>query len=164
VYHKPGRIEEDLGVGEGAHVALVVDADQDDTATALEPDDLVLLLPVPQVGKAYRPLVQSMTFPGITAKTTAATQSLTFSRFFNSTFGSKPEGESAELASNVVGGGEPTDRGYQLMVSIPRQGRKRFRVSLSVVNVEDEWHVVWSLTRRNYPANPSTFAEIVLVD
>jgi hypothetical protein len=33
---------------------------------------------------------------------------------------------------------------------------------LAVVNVEEEWHVVWSLTRRNYPANPSTFAEVVL--
>jgi hypothetical protein len=162
VYHKPGRIEEDLGVGEGTHVALVFDADPDDAPYVLQPDDLVLLLPVPQNGKAYEPLVQSMTFPGITAKTTAATQSLTFSKFFNSTFGAQPEGESAQLAKDVVCSGSLTDRGYQLVVGIPRQGRKRFRLSLAVVNVEDEWHVVWSLTRRNYPANPSTFAEVVL--
>jgi hypothetical protein len=164
VYHKPGRIEEDLGVGEGTHVALVFDANPDDTPFALQPDDLVLLLPVPQNGKAYEPLLQCMTFPGITAKTAAATQSLTFSKFFNSTFGSIPEGESAELAKDVVCSASLTERGYQLVVGLPRQGRKRLRLSLAVVNVEEEWHVVWSLTRRNYPANPSTFAEVVLGD
>jgi hypothetical protein len=54
-----------------------------------------------------------------------------------------------------------TDDGYHAEIALPHGRRGELRISLTVAVVVGARRA-FSLSRRNYPANPATFAEVVL--
>jgi hypothetical protein len=155
-------------IGAGDHVQLIIDVDPDDRRHGLTPRDLVVLIPAP-TEEAGEPFVGSMRFEGFMSKWLADNERLTFSEFLLSTFGEKPTGEAGQIAQGLtvggrwsVVGGQGSVVGYTLELALPLPDSERLRISLSVVDVGQGERRVWSLAKRNYPANPATFSEVVV--
>ena len=95
------------------------------------------------------------------AKWLADNHALTFTEFHLSTFGSDPSPVVAAMADGLEYGTRRTRTGYSAELALPHLGRDRLRMSLTVTSTSGGKRVA-SLSRRNYPANPTTFAEILL--
>jgi hypothetical protein len=65
------------------------------------------------------------------------------------------------MASGASYAVRPAPGGYTAELALPHLDRDRLRISLTVTTTAGRKRVA-SLSRRNYPANPTTFAEIVL--
>ena len=152
-------VREGSRLGEGDHIALVIDADP--TGARIGPDDLYILLPPPG-GETDRPIVTSLRFEGFMAKWLADNRALTFTEFHLSSFGSAPSATMAPMAAGITYGTRRSDTGYTAEVALPHMGRERIHLSLTVTSTTGGKRVQ-SLARRNYPVNPVTFAEIELV-
>jgi hypothetical protein len=153
------RVREDLSLGEGDHIAVVVDGDPLDGP--IGGDDLFLLFPPPADG--VEPVITSLPFQGFMAKWLADNRALTFTEFHLSTFGTDPSPVVAPIAAGVRYAARRTRTGYAAEIALPHQGRDVLRLSLTVTSMGGGKRVA-SLSRRNYPANPVTFAEIRLRD
>ena len=146
-------------LGEADHIAIVIDGDPTDGA--IGKDDLFVLLPPPNDIANAEPVVTALTFEGFMAKWLADNQALTFTEFHLSTFGSDPSPVVAPMADGLEYGARRTRTGYSAELALPHLGRDRLRLSLTVTSTSGGKRVA-SLSRRNYPANPTTFAEIRL--
>ncbi len=144
-------------IGEGDHVALVIQRHPQGPRTYLTPDDVVVLIAPPTDGAEFVATQQSMGFRGFMAKWLADNRNLTFSEFHVTTFGAEPT-VPVELR---VAGAQVAD-GYTVEIAIPHRGQSRVRLSLDVAATLGGARRYWSLSERNYPANPATFSEIVL--
>ncbi len=159
------RVRDGSRLGEGDHIALVIDADP--TGARIGSDDLYILLPPPGGGggggrETDRPIVTSLRFEGFMAKWLADNRALTFTEFHLSSFGNAPSGTMASMAAGITYGTRRSDTGYTAEVALPHMGRERIHLSLTVTSTTGGKRVQ-SLARRNYPVNPVTFAEIELV-
>ncbi len=154
------RVEPGQRIGAGHHVALVLQHDLDPGRNFLTPEDLVVLLPPPSPTGPPAPLTVSMDLRGFMAKFLADNRALRFSEFLLSTFGTPPAPPVAEIAGGFIYRVHRTAEGYQGEMALPRQGRDRARLSLMVVGERDGARTVHSLSRWNYPANPTTFVEV----
>lgn len=149
-------------VGQGDHVRLIVDVDPQDAKLGLTRDDLVILVPPPDGSGGPDPVVTSMNFHGFMSKWLADNERLTLSEFMVSTFAVEPEGEAAAIARGAIIGRRVSPDGYTVEIALPRGRSERLRLSLVVADVRQGGTRVSALAHRNYPANPATFAEIVL--
>ncbi len=156
------RVEPDDRVGEGDHVALVVESEPPVHRRYLTPEDLVILLPAPEGPLQPTPLIRSMRFEGFMAKFLADNQALTFSEFLVSTFGTAPSSAMAAVAEGLRYRTQLTPNGYDLEMAIPLGERDTLRMSLTVVDAQKPRPYIQSLARRNYPANPATFSTVVI--
>ncbi|MBE0594164.1 MAG: beta-N-acetylglucosaminidase domain-containing protein [Gemmatimonadales bacterium] len=148
-----------LRIGERDHVALVVQHDEDAGRRALDREDLVVLVGPPSAAGGSSTFVGTAPFTGFMAKYLADNRDLTWSEFLLSMFG---EGEARADRADVRCAAT-ADRGrYRVEIGIPVEYRAGVRLSLSVLDVTGGERTVFALARRNYPANPATFAEIVL--
>ena len=150
------RIRDGSRLGEGDHIALVIDADP--TGARIGPDELYVLLPPPG-GETDRPITTSLRFEGFMAKWLADNRALTFTEFHLSSFGDAPSTPMEPMAAGIKYGTSRSDTGYTAEVALPHMGRERIHLSLTVTSTTGGKQVQ-SLARRNYPANPVTFAEI----
>ena len=146
-------------LGEADHIAIVIDGDPTDGA--IGKDDLFVLLPPPNNIANAEPVVTALPFEGFMAKWLADNHALTFTEFHLSTFGSDPSPVVAPMADGLEYGTRRTRTGYSAELALPHLGRDRLRLSLTVTSTSGGRRVA-SLSRRNYPANPTTFAEILL--
>ena len=153
------RVRDGSGLGEGDHIALVIDADP--TGARIGPDDLYILLPPPG-GETDRPIATSLRFEGYMAKWLADNRALTFTEFHLSSFGDAPSATMEPMAAGITYGTRRSDTGYTAEIALPHMGRERIHLSLTVTSTTGGKRVL-SLARRNYPVNPVTFAEIELV-
>jgi hypothetical protein len=151
------RIREGITLGEGDHIAVVVDGDPLDGP--IGGDDLFLLFPPPN--GAGEPVITALPFQGHMAKWLADNRALTFTEFHLSTFATDPSPVVASIAAGVRYATGRTRTGYTAEIALPHQGRDVLRLSLTVTSTGGGKRVA-SLSRRNYPANPVTFAEIRL--
>lgn len=143
-------------VGEGDHVALIVDGDLTDGE--IGPRDLYVLVGAPLPGGRGATYVGTLRFEGFMSKWLADNRNLTFTEFHLSTFGGDLEGPMAGAASGVAAASARTARGYGVEIAIPRMGRDRLRFSLTVATTEGRRRA--SLARRNYPTNPETYVDL----
>ena len=145
-------------IGEGDHMAVVVDGDPEDGA--IGPEELVLLLPPPG---DEPPTIRATAFgfQGFMAKWLADNRALTFTQFHISNLGLPLSATVAPMASGASYATRRAPGGYTAELALPHLGRNRLRISLTVTTTAGRKRVA-SLSRRNYPANPTTFAEIVL--
>jgi hypothetical protein len=97
------------------------------------------------------------------AKWLADNRALTFTEFHLSTFATDPSSVVASIAAGVRYATRRTRTGFAAEIALPHQGRDVLRLSLTVTSTGGGKRVA-SLSRRNYPANPATFAEIRLRD
>ena len=153
------RVRGGLMLGEADHIAIVIDGDPMDGA--IGKDDLFVLLPPPNNIANAEPVVTALPFEGFMAKWLADNHALTFTEFHLSTFGSDPSPVVAPMADGLKYGTRRTRTGYSAELALPHLGRDRLRLSLTVTYTSGGRRVA-SLSRRNYPANPTTFAEIRL--
>jgi len=153
------RVRGGRTLGEADHIAIVIDGDPTDGA--IGKDDLFVLLPPPNNIANAEPVVTALAFEGFMAKWLADNRALTFTEFHLSTFGSDPSPEVARMADGLKYGTRRTRTGYSAELALPHLGRDRLRMSLTVTSTAGGRRVA-SLSRRNYPANPTTFAEILL--
>lgn len=157
VPYAPRTVRHGAQVGQGDHVALVMQADADATRKHLTPDEIVILLSPPTLGAESEMIVRSLDMGAFTAKWQADNLNMTFSEFHVSTFGTEPEASVSPRAS-----GRRSGNGYAVEFAVPRLGRDSLRVSLSVRVTIGRDRRSYSLAQRNYPANPATYAELVL--
>jgi hypothetical protein len=153
------RVLDGNRLGEGDHIALVVDGDPTDET--MGSDDLVVLLPPPNDVRGVEPVITSLPFRGFMAKWSADNRAFTFSEFHLSTFGTAPSPLMAPMAAGVRYAARPSPTGYTAEVALPHLGRRELRVSLTVTTTAGGRRVV-SLSQLNYAANPATYAELVL--
>jgi hypothetical protein len=143
-------------VGEGDHVQLIVHADSGGVDRGLSARDLVVLVGAPGRDGAGTAFVGSLAFTGFVSKWRADDADQTFSEFFLTSFsGPHPD------AARVQRAAAPLPGGYGVEVALPRNGRDRWRMSLSVKDTGRRGGI-WALALRNYPGNPATFARVVL--
>lgn len=143
-------------LGEGDHVQVIVDTDSTDAPRGLTPRDLVVLVGAPDVGGLTEAFVGALGFQGFMSKWLASNRDLTISEFFLTTFrGPHPDGARVRRAAARIGGG------YAVEIALPRNGRDELRLSLSVRDAGPGGGIA-ALALRNYPANPATYARVVL--
>ena len=147
-----------LRLGEGDHVALVVQHDEGPERRALDRGDLVVLIAPPSMADSAPTFVGTVPFAGFMAKYLADNHDLAWSEFLLSIFG-----DGVESAPTVqIRSAATTDRGrYRVEIGIPMARRGTVRLSLTSLNVSPGRRAIFTLARRNYPANPATFAEIL---
>ncbi len=151
-------VREGSRLGEGDHIAFVIDADP--SGKQIGPDDLYILLPPPG-NAAAKPITIALQFEGFMAKWLADNRALTFTEFHLSTFGSPPSTQMAPMAAGITYAARRTSDGYTAELALPHLNRDKIRLSLTVTSTAGGKRVL-SLARRNYPVNPATFAEIQL--
>jgi len=144
-------------IGEGDHVALVVQHDVDPDRRMLDTADIVALA-APPGGGAARGFAGTAPFEGFMAKYLADNRDLTWSEFLLSMFSAERPAPDVRSAATVV------DGRYRVEFAVPLTGRDRARVSLTVLDVSGGSRRVFALASRNYPADPATFSEIALPD
>jgi len=144
-------------IGEGDHVALVVQHDADASRTRITPDDAVVLVSPPSSGTASEMLVRSIDMGTFTSTWVAPRPNLTLAEFFVSSFGTEP----ADVASFRAAGTRVAS-GYAVEVAIPRDGRDTVRLSLTVTATVGGERQSFSLAERNYPADPAAYAVLLM--
>jgi hypothetical protein len=159
VPHLPHTVRNSPSIGEGDHAAIVLQDDSDETRQYLTPRDAIVLVSPPTAETTASALVQSMAFHGFMAKWLADNQGLRFSGFHVSTFGS-----GSSLTRSIDAVGQLRSGGYVLEIQVPRRGRDLVRLSLTVTATVSGRRQTYSLAQRNYPANPATFATVVLTE
>lgn len=160
----PDRIRHGAAVGEGDHIALVLDVDPSDGG--LGPTDLIVLVGAPDPGAAAEEVpsvVTALGFEGFMTKYLADNEALTFTEFHLTTFGSATTGRTREVAGGVRTATARTTGGYTAEIAFPAPVPSSVRLSLTVAVQREGRRRHFSLARRNYPANPETFARIELV-
>ncbi len=155
VPHVPRTVNPAPRIGEGDHVALVLQAGSSTPRKYLTSEDVIVLLSPPTDQTETTVLVQSMAFHGFMAKWLADNRNLRFSEFHVSTFGSEPP-----ISQSISAVGRTSSDGYTMEIAVPRLGRAELRLSLTVVATVGGQRQFYSLAQRNYPANPATFAEL----
>ncbi len=141
-------------VGVGDNVALVVQADAEANRQYLVPEDQTVLLARPPAEGTF---AGRLPFRGFMAKYLADNRDLAWSEFMISTFGNDA------APTDVRWDRDETATGWSVEFAIPAAGRDRVRLSLSVMDVNDSGRrTTYALASRNYPANPATFAEVVI--
>ncbi len=165
VPYSANAVREGSHMGEGDHIAMVLDSDPSDDE--ISPRDLFVFL-VPPTGRAEGgveseppPLIRSMEFTGFMSKFLADNRAFTFNEFYLSTFTRPPHQSVAAVADGIVYRARRAEGGYHAEIALPHGQRDRLRISLTVA-VVDGGRRVFSLSRRNYPASPATFSEVVL--
>ena len=149
-----------LRIGEGDHVALVVQHDEDPARRALAREDRVVLVAPPSGTGSASTFVGTAPFAGFMAKYLADNRDLTWSEFLLSMFGDG----STSAGTREIRRAATADRGrYRVEIGLPWARRTGVRLSLTVLDVSRGTHSVFALARRNFPANPATFAEIIPV-
>jgi hypothetical protein len=144
-------------IGEGDHVALVVQHDDDPHRRMLDTADVVVLA-APPGGGAAPAFAGTAPFVGFMAKYLADNRALTWSEFLLSMFSAESPAPDVRSAATLVAGG------YRVEIAVPLPDRDRARVSLTVLDASGGSRRVFALASRNYPADPATFSEIVLPD
>jgi hypothetical protein len=157
VPHPPQNVNRSPRIGEGDHVALVIQGDPQGPRTCLTPDDIVVLIAPPPDGADLVATQLSMGFRGFMAKWLADNRNLTFSEFHVTTFGAEPP-----VPKELRAAGVHVADGYTVEIAIPHRGLTPLRLSLSVAATLGGARRYWSLAERSYPANPATFSEIVI--
>jgi hypothetical protein len=157
VPHTPGTVRAGPRIGEGDHVALVVQHDAVASRAHLTPDDVVVLISPPTRGAESEMIVRSIDMGAFTAKWQADNPHLTFSEFYVTTFGTEPA-----ASASIRAAGRRLENGYAVEVAVPRSGRDSLRVSLTVTATVGGERVGYSLAQRDYPADPATYAELVM--
>ncbi len=161
----------DLPKGEslskGDHLALILVRQPADPDNCLKPEDLVILVAPPRDKRQPQKLVLSMHLEGFMAKYMAGAHSLTTNSFIMAQFGFPPDpGDSC--ASQITCRSRKGATGYDTEISIPRMGRREFRFNLVVRAVDrvqgrKRSHTEM-LSQKRYPANPTTFPRVLLVE
>ncbi len=157
-FQVPGRVRADAGnrIGEGDHVAVIVPRDPERPRSGLEREDLVLLLTSAD-GSRHAEWVGRLNVHGFMAKFLADNRNLTWSEFLLTSMG-RPDTAAATGIRRAV---SATRSGYTVELAIPIAGA-RMRLSLTVAHAGANGRAFSSLSRRNYPANPATYVELVL--
>ena len=96
-------------------------------------------------------------FEGFMAKYLADNRDLSWSEFLLSMF---DEGSASAMSREIRWSATSHRGGYRVEIGIPAVGQTSVRLSLSVLDVSGGRRNVFALARRNYPANPATYAEI----
>ena len=156
VPHPPRTVNRSPRIGEGDHVALVIQHEPDGPRTHLTPEDVVVLIAPPAGGADLVATQLSLGFRGFMAKWLADNRNLTFSEFHVTTFGAEPT-----VPLELQAAGAYAADGYAVEIAIPHRGLSRLRLGLDVAATVGGARRYWSLSERNYPANPATFSEIV---
>jgi hypothetical protein len=144
------RVETGNRIATGDHVAMYVQADSDPDRRYLTPADILLVASPDEV------LLRHMPFRGFMAKYMGDNEGLTWSEFMLSTFG-LPVGEAGWLGET-----RRHRSGWAMEVAVPLGGREVVRLSLTATSVTPSGRRTRSLAARNYPGNPSTYADIRL--
>ena len=145
-------------VGEGDHVALVVDAGPGPAALHIDAGDLVILTPAPSATAPSEGLVAALNFTGLIGNNVSARSPFRFTDFFMTSVRTAPQPPAAAIAPGVRSVSRRTERGYAVEVAIPFD--EGLRLALVVVDVTDGGRVYRSISRRNYPGNPRTFVRV----
>lgn len=146
-----------LRAGEGDHVALVVQHAGDAARRALAPGDLVVVIAPPSGAEPAGSFIGAAPFTGFMAKYLADNRDLTWSEFLLSMFAA---GVPSAGVREVRWGATSGPGGYRVEIGIPVAQGTDVRLSLTALDVSGAARKVFSLARRNYPANPATYAEI----
>jgi hypothetical protein len=156
--HVPGgaRAEGGNRIGERDHVAIIIPGESERPQTGLERDDLVLLLAPPAAGAGHAEWVGRLDVHGFMSKFLADNRNLTWSEFLLTSLGIRDTAAALGIR-RAVG---TTRSGYAVEVAIPRV-RAGTRLSLTVAQSGANGRRLTSLSRRNYPANPATYVELI---
>ncbi len=157
----PARPLSSPRTGEGDHLSIVLQHDMDSSRQGLTNEDLVILLPAPAGTGATRPEVLSFGFHGFMSKYLADNRNMQFTEFHVTTFGEAPAAAMADIAAGTRTGIRRNRDGWTAEIAIPLHQRPP-RLHLSVTRVENGRGVTYSLSRLSYPANPATFATIIV--
>jgi hypothetical protein len=160
---EPNDVRSGNRMGEGSHIALVIQSDPAEVRNYMTPDDLVVLVTPPMESQPASSLIRSMAFEGFMAKFLGDNRALTFSEFLLSTLAIEPSAAVAALAEGMQYGVQLTSRGYDAEIALPLAGFDRLRLSLTVAGRSDGRRTVHALSPLSYPANPATFAELALL-
>jgi hypothetical protein len=143
--------------GEGDHIALVIAHDVQ--ATAISPEDLLVLIPAPSRSGGSDAIISSLRFEGFMSKYLADNRALTFNEFHLTTFGGPPGASVRNLATGFRYAARISEAGYTAEIALPLGRRDHLKMSVTVTTTEGRKRV-FSVARRNYPANPATFVNM----
>ncbi|MGD2136170.1 MAG: beta-N-acetylglucosaminidase domain-containing protein [Gemmatimonadales bacterium] len=144
-------------IGEGDHVALILQADTDRHRQYVTGDDRWILIPAPgEHDDVGRPRVVSLPVEGFIAKYLADNARLTLSEFFLASIGQSV----SPAESGVRGATWRTPTGWAVELQVPRPAPGSLRLSLTVAARPAERRVVYGLATRHYPGNPATYVEL----
>ena len=163
----PTHLLKGESLSEGDHLALILVRQPADPDNCLKPEDLVVLLAPPGDKREPQKLVRSMRFEGFMAKYMAGARSLITNNFLMAQFGFPPKpGDS--FASRITCRARKSSTGYETEIAIPRMGRREFRLNLLVRAVNRvqgrRQRRTEMLSQERYPANPTTFPRVLLVE
>jgi hypothetical protein len=158
----PGRSDTEAGnrIGERDHVALILQHEPGRRRNSLEPDDLLLLL-APTTGTGHTEWIGGLGVHGFMAKFLADNRNLTWSEFLLTSLG-RADTTDVGYAVSIRRAVAKTRGGYVVEIAIPVTDVPAVRLSLTVARRGTDGRDFSSLSRRNFPANPATYAELIL--
>ena len=149
--------------GEGDHVAVLLSPNVESPGRALTSSDVVVLVSPPSDSAPLSALVTSLAIHGFFAPVMAGRRGYTFPPYVLTSFRVEPTNTAALVARGLRVAGRQSRGGYEIELAIPTAGLERLGIDMLAVDAGPGMRRRLSLTRRGYPANPKTYAELRLV-
>ena len=144
--------------GSGRRLIVVVDTIPSG-ANTVDADDPILRYFIDPGRKAEVRTFKSSPFM---SKLLAGFAGLRFEGFLGLTAADAPAESAVQFARRTAFAANPSGGGFEAELALPVGGQKRVRLALVVVDPHLQAEGGFSLARRNYPLNPSTYAEVAL--
>ena len=96
------------------------------------------------------------------SKMLAGSAGLAFEGDLELAAGDAPAESAVRYAQRTAFASNPSRDGFTVELALPVGGQKRVRLALVVVDAQLQAEGSFSLASRNYPLNPSTYAEVEL--
>jgi len=144
--------------GSGRRLIVVVDTNPSG-ANTVDADDPILRYFIDPGRKVDVRTFKSSPFM---SKLLAGFAGLRFEGFLGLTAADAPAESAVQFARRTAFAANPSGGGFEAELALPVGGQKRVRLALVVVDPHLQAEGGFSLARRNYPLNPSTYAEVAL--
>ena len=157
------RVHSAERIGEGDHIAIVLSPETTHPVRHLRSSDLVLLVAPPVDDGRPEVLMTSLGMHGFFVPVIAGRRAFTFPPYLLQSFRVEPTGAAAAMAAGAVVEGRRARAGYEVELAIPTLGLERLALDVLAVDAGPGARRRLSLSRRGYPANPITYAELLLI-
>ncbi len=144
--------------GSGRRVIVVIDRNPS-VANVIDADDPILRFFIDPGTKAE---MRTFKLSPFMSKLAAGSQGLRFEDFLDLVAVPAPSESARQIAAKAAFAANTTKGGFEFELALPLGGQKSVRFAFIVVDPLLGAEGVFSLTTRNYPLNPRTYAEVEL--
>ena len=156
---RTGALAASKGASESGRRLIVVVDMSPSGANIVDADDPILRF---LIDPGKKPEVRTFKASPFMSKMLAGSAGLAFEGDLELAAGDAPAESAVRYAQRTAFASNPSRDGFTVELALPVGGQKRVRLALVVVDAQLQAEGSFSLASRNYPLNPSTYAEVEL--